>query len=127
MLHRLRMRTKMGIIIAILTVAAVTISFTGYYQLRQISLRLNSLSLNIAKIERAIILLRGQMNASQHNERNAILSPGDADSQKYADLATAASLETNKTRSVLKDLMQQYATDEEKKFFEEYERNWIGT
>jgi methyl-accepting chemotaxis protein len=124
MLHRLRMRTKMGIIIAILTVAAVTISFTGYYQLRQISLRLNSLSLNIAKIERAIILLRGQMNASQHNERNAILSPGDADSQKYADLATAASLETNKTRSVLKDLMQQYATDEEKKFFEEYERNW---
>lgn len=124
MLKQMRMRTKMGIIIAILATTSLSIAIISYVQMLKINFRLGTLNQQVAKTDRALMTLRSQITTAQRNERNAILAVSDADSQKYADISASASKEANKTRAILRELLNKYATADELKLYERFEDNW---
>jgi methyl-accepting chemotaxis protein len=123
-MKRLRVGTKIGLVIALLALTALGIAVVGYTQLVALTDSFRHVVQVTAKEVEMSSRLRYDVMSARRHELLAVLSTKDEESRLYADKAAEAIRQANQHRLELAALVEQYPRAEERIALDEFSRYW---
>jgi methyl-accepting chemotaxis protein len=122
--NRLRVGTKIGLVIAVLALTALVIAVVGYTQLVALTDRFRQVVQVTAKQVEMSSRLRYDVMSARRYELLAVLSVKDDESKMYAEKAAEAIRHANQDRLELAALIEQHPRAEERRVMDEFTRYW---
>src|SRR5262245_3222338 len=83
-MNHLRLRTRMGLVLAVLVLTAAAVAVTGYVQLNAVNARLQHMVDHTARANEKAAQIRIDLMHCLRLERQASLSTDDEESRRYA-------------------------------------------
>jgi methyl-accepting chemotaxis protein len=124
MIQHWRLRTKIGIVIAVLAATAVAIAAVGIHQLGTVNSQLQNLVEVTAREIDLCERMRLELLQAIRAEKNSILSVKDEDSREHAEEAAKAAAAVNRYRQELSRMLDQHASSESRANLAEFNRAW---
>ncbi len=121
-MKNLSLKSKIAVLVGILTVTVAVVALVGAWELRNMNLRLIQLVDGNSRATELATRIRMQMFATVRAEKNAVLSPDDAQSAKFVDIAQADAAVIDAVAPDLRNVLDELAVGEEE--FAEFQRSW---
>lgn len=123
-MNRISLKTKIGILVAILTATIVGVAAVGGLQLARTNAQIQGMVNVTNRALDAASQLRIALLRSIRAEKNAVLSPDDSQSVQFVQLARAYSAEIDKQLPQLHDLLDATADAAERQQLDDFKRDW---
>jgi methyl-accepting chemotaxis protein len=123
-MNRLRLRTKIGLVIAVMVATAVAIAAVGYYQLGMVNERVKNMIDVTAQAYHVSEMMQRDMQRSRRYEMRAVLSTNDEDSKNFVEHAAHLSRDVDQYRAQLSALLDPDPASEERRLLEQFNRSW---
>jgi len=121
-MKNLSLKSKIAVLVGLLTVTVAVVALVGAWELRNMNLRLIQLVDGNSRATELATRMRMEMFASVRWEKNAVLSPDDAQSAKFVNLAQTSAAEVDSLTPDLRNVLSELAVGEED--LTEFQRRW---
>lgn len=123
-MKHLRLGTKIGILIGVLVLTAGVIGAVGLYQLRSVNRQVQQMVDTTGReladcSQMEIVLLQGI-----RSEKNVVITEDEDEAKQFAEQARASWQTVNQLRQTLGQLIESVDDPEEKRYFDEFNKNW---
>lgn len=123
-MNRISLKTKIGILVAILTATIVAVAAVGGLQLARTNAQIQGMVNVTNRALDATSQLRIALLRAIRAEKNAVLSPDDKQSAQFVQLARTYSTEIDKQLPQLQDLLDATADAAERQQLDDFKRAW---
>jgi len=123
-MNRINLKTKIGILVAILTATIVAVAAVGGVQLARTNAQIQEMVDITNRALDTTSQLRIALLRAIRAEKNAVLSPDDAQSAQFVQLARAGSAEIDKLLPQLQDLLATTTDAAERQQLDDFKRAW---
>jgi methyl-accepting chemotaxis protein len=123
-MNRLRLRAKIGLVIAVLVATAIGIAAVGYYQLGRVNDRVKAMIDVTAQAYHLSEMTQRDVQRSRRFETRAILSTDDEESKTFVERSAQLSRDVDQHRSQLSALLDPDPASEERRLLEQFNRSW---
>jgi methyl-accepting chemotaxis protein len=123
-MNRISLKTKIGILVAILTATIVGVAAVGGLQLARTNAQIQGMVNVTNRALDATSQLRIALLRAIRAEKNAVLSPDDKQSAQFVQLARTYSAEIEKQLPQLQDLLDATADAAERQQLDDFKRAW---
>ncbi len=123
-MNRINLKTKIGILVAILTATIVAVAAVGGVQLARTNAQIQEMVDVTNRALDTTSQLRIALLRAIRAEKNAVLSPHDAQSAQFVQLARAGTAEIDKLLPQLQDLLAASSDATERQQLDDFKRAW---
>jgi methyl-accepting chemotaxis protein len=123
-MNHLRLRTKLGLVIAVLAATAVAIAVVGHIQLTALNDRLQHMVEVTARENDHCTNIRYDLLLARRYELAAALSSNDKESEQMVHKVEEHTRLVNQHRQALAALIEQYPVPEERKLLDDFNAQW---
>ena len=123
-MNRINLKTKIGILVAVLTATILGVAAVGGVQLARTNARIQAMVNVTTRALDTTSQLRVALMRAIRAEKNAVLSADDAQSIHFAQLARARSAEVDKLLPQLQDLLDAATDAGERQQLDDFKRAW---
>src|SRR5579884_683580 len=123
-MNNLRLRTRMGLVIAVLVLTSLAITVTGYVQLTALNARLRDMVDRTARADEECTQLRMDLMNTLRLERQTVISDSDDESRRYAQEARELDQRIAQHTQELGTLIDRNTGPEQYRHYGEFARYW---
>jgi methyl-accepting chemotaxis protein len=123
-MNNLRLRTKLGILVAVLAATAVAIAVVGYFQLAAVNEHLRHMVEATSQEADLCSKLRLDLLAMRRSELDLVITMDDDASRSFAKKATQAKEAVDQDRAKLSTMIDQNSLAEDRQALQDFDRSW---
>lgn len=125
-MNRLRLRTKIGLIIGILVFGIVIVASVGHVELGIVNRHVENMVEVTAKTRGLVSDLRSNLQGARRLELYAVIATDDRECKEFADLSRAKTQQINDGYRALSDILDQTPNAPDRVLLDAFQRNWTA-